>query len=66
MEKTEGNFQLGLIAKIVSGEKNIKQVSGHIYLERKRSVITTRLATQQLSNPDVTANKVDQVQVPVQ
>ena len=43
--KPERNFQLGLLAKIVSCEKNFEPLPGNSYLQRNRTVIAARLAT---------------------
>ena len=45
MGKPERNFQLGMLVKLVSCEKNLELVPGNSYLERKRTVIADRLAT---------------------
>ena len=44
MGKLERNFQLVLLAKIVSREKNFEPVLGNSYRERRRIVIGRRLA----------------------
>ena len=39
MRKPEWNFQLGLLAKLVSCDRNFEPVAGSSYLERKRTVV---------------------------